>query len=875
MQSIPLQTSGSWVVPTRPVVTNDEGYIINAVGTQYDWDFRGSAKMPRGDPTLEHYFSVSQVNGVPTYLDAEEGALAWDYAGQNLYVFNGTAWVLVSSGGGLQNLAQTLAIGNVTGANDIVINSPQSINYVGGLQIGSDNFPATAAVGSLAIGGSSSAVATALAIGRTAQATNTNSFSIGNASSALGVNSLALGNFATAGSANQNLVIGNQAGISGDTPGTSNLSILIGNNSTLLSGATRTIAIGSDLFTVGDDITLVGAQTTAREQCTVIGALASCTGIQSCAIGGAANTAVSYCTAIGYSATTGAGAGGGLYSTSVGWGASCPDLEAVAVGASSASLGLSVAIGYSSEARAGGTAIGYQTFSLQNGVAVGTGAETTGLGGICIGQNSRAGTETVALGVSAIGAAPDSVCIGSNSLISADASTCIVVGNGVLAGTQALCSILGYNNSIGFSLQQLSVLGYNNTVATGCSFNTVIGSGNSVTQSSLNFIGGDDNAISNQTLGVVIGKSNAANSIYNVVIGWENIDNGDSAIGKSVLIGATNEARVENSTNPKVMIGNGNVAYRGGVYIGSANNGGNPVTSSNEMVMIGTTNLSDCDNSILIGGSNTASVTNTSSNYAINIGFLNDMDSQFLLESMCIGWNNTMISSTTQAENYVIGNNNTVSVGTTNVVCIGHDITATDDDCWYFSPDLPSYSTITQLGYNPTDGRVSWTIPNPSSRRWKENIEPFNEAERVLDLELVEFNWKKGHCRCIGGCDEEPCRAREIGMIAEDVAEILPQIVNFHRDGNPCDKSVPKIPQGLDYGRIGALLVPLVRAQRDQIKVMKKQLDEVTDKVSALQSESKAAVPDVSVLVAALEAQKRDIDTLSREVFQLRSKVFS
>lgn len=886
MQRIPLQTSGSWVVPTRPVVTNDEGYIVNAVGTQNDWDFRGSAKMPRGDPTLEHYLSVSQVNGIPTYLDAEEGALAWDYAGQNLYVFNGTAWVLVSSGGGLQNLAQTLAIGNVTGVNDIIVSGSQSINYLGGLQIGHTGAAALASVTGIAIGGGSQATANiSLAIGLNALATGVGGFAIGNSAAALGFRSFCMGANSSAGAADGNFVIGNVSVIAGDLPGQTNQVIAIGNQNTI-TGALRSTFIGDTITSVSKTDTIgIGSGVGVGSRCVVVGSLASTTTDENVIIGAAASTALSFCTAVGYSATTGSGVNGGQFSTSVGWGASCEEGSAVAIGADSFSAYRGVAVGYlanagfdgitigcQANALNSGTAIGVQSNAGSGGVAIGEGSLHTFPNAVTVGNNSLGGLSSVAIGFQTVAAGSNDISIGAGAFIAETATQCISIGNSIIAGNQSTSCVMGFGNAVGFSAQQLAMIGTGNNIGTGCNFSTVLGNANTLGNGcSQNFVAGNDNVVTEQTVGVVIGKANVANSVYNVVIGYQNQDNGDNSVGKSVVIGAENTASDHNPNRRKVLIGDGNVGRRGGAYIGVTNVFQSTALSDDYAVMMGAVNISTCNHTVMIG-EDLSAVTSITGDSVINIGYENSLSSQILLQSLCIGWNNNMTSSTVQAENYVIGNNNQVTSGTTNVVCIGHDITATDDDCWYLTPDLPSYSTITQLGYNPTDGRVSWTIPNPSSRRWKENIEPFNEAERVLDLELVQFNWKKGHCRCIGGCDQEPCCAKDVGLIAEDVAEILPQIVNFHRDGKQSDKSLPKVPQGLDYGRVGALLIPIVRAQRERISVMEKQLTALTQIVATTKSEP---VLDLSALIAALDSQKKEIDTLTREVFQLRSKVFS
>ena len=80
-----------------------------------------------------------------------------------------------------------------------------------------------------------------------------------------------------------------------------------------------------------------------------------------------------------------------------------------------------------------------------------------------------------------------------------------------------------------------------------------------------------------------------------------------------------------------------------------------------------------------------------------------------------------------------------------------------------------------------------------SSKRWKENIVPIDNAlEKISRLSGVYYDWKEDH----GG-------AHDIGFIAENVAEVLPEVVNFAENGVDADS--------LDYARITALNLEGVR----------------------------------------------------------------
>jgi hypothetical protein len=83
-----------------------------------------------------------------------------------------------------------------------------------------------------------------------------------------------------------------------------------------------------------------------------------------------------------------------------------------------------------------------------------------------------------------------------------------------------------------------------------------------------------------------------------------------------------------------------------------------------------------------------------------------------------------------------------------------------------------------------------------SSRRWKTNIINIPEPlEKLAQLRGVYYDWDKEH----GG-------RHDIGMIAEEVGEVLPEIVAYEENG------IDAI--GLDYSMLSPLLVEAVNALR-------------------------------------------------------------
>lgn len=74
--------------------------------------------------------------GVPTgTVDANgvtipEGSMCWDSVGNKLYVFDGAAWSVLRTGT-TESLSTTLAAGNTSGANNLIMDTTQSIQFTG------------------------------------------------------------------------------------------------------------------------------------------------------------------------------------------------------------------------------------------------------------------------------------------------------------------------------------------------------------------------------------------------------------------------------------------------------------------------------------------------------------------------------------------------------------------------------------------------------------------------------------------------------------------------------------------------------------------------------------------------------------------------
>ena len=102
-----------------------------------------------------------------------------------------------------------------------------------------------------------------------------------------------------------------------------------------------------------------------------------------------------------------------------------------------------------------------------------------------------------------------------------------------------------------------------------------------------------------------------------------------------------------------------------------------------------------------------------------------------------------------------------------------------------------------------------------SSRRWKTNIETLHGAlGKVEQLRGVS-------------CDLKDSGKHEIGVIAEEVGQVVPEVVSYEKNG--------KDAQGVDYSRLTALLIEAVKQQQQQIQKQQRQIARLTGKVGALE----------------------------------------
>lgn len=136
------------------------------------------------------------------------------------------------------------------------------------------------------------------------------------------------------------------------------------------------------------------------------------------------------------------------------------------------------------------------------------------------------------------------------------------------------------------------------------------------------------------------------------------------------------------------------------------------------------------------------------------------------------------------------------------------------------------------------DGMLVTELQLFSSARYKTNIQPLStETEPVLDLEPRSFEYKE---------NGRP----DVGLIAEEVDDILPDLVNYDKKGRP---------NSVKYDRLGVYLIPEVRATRNRLTEVERTVEEQEARIDELEA-------DLAAKDARIDDQRNRIDRLESTV---------
>lgn len=274
----------------------------------------------------------------------------------------------------------------------------------------------------------------------------------------------------------------------------------------------------------------------------------------------------------------------------------------------------------------------------------------------------------------------------------------------------------------------------------------------------------------------VVGNIQATgNAVLNVVsISTANVSSNLGVIGAATFantITVTGQATFSNQMN---FSGNG--TFNGLLSVNGAATFANTITVtgaatfSNQMNFSGNGNFSadiSVSGNAVIGG--TLNVTSSTTNLR-----LVNMSNNVTIAGLTT-MNTSVITGVSQIQSLGVG---TPASGTTGEIRAINNITA------YYSSD----------------------------ESLKENVKPIaNALEKVLSINGVEFDWTDEYIKEHGGEDGYFVRKHDVGVLAGQIAEVLPEVVVTRPDGTKAVK----------YDRIVSLLIEAIKDLNAKIESMK------------------------------------------------------
>jgi hypothetical protein len=376
------------------------------------------------------------------------------------------------------------------------------------------------------------------------------------------------------------------------------------------------------------------------------------------------------------------------------------------------------------------------------------------------------------------------------------------------------------------------------------SFNTGVGAG------TLLFNVGDQST-GEGTQNTAVGTA----ALLNNTTGFQNTANGVSALFSNTE-GSSNTATGDQALFSNTE-GGGNTADGIQALFSNTTGDFNTATGSGALFSntTGNANTTAGDNALF---SNTTGPRNTATGHQAlfgnTIGGDNTAIGTFALVSNTTGNDNTAIGADA-LDSSISGNMNTalgdfagVEVTTaSNVICIGTAGLNVDDSCFIgniYSNVQPIVGTDPDSVTITSAGRLG--RGNVSSRRYKHDIKPMDKASEVLyALKPVSFRYNKEY---------DATQTLAFGLIAEEVAEVYPDLVGRNAQGQP---------ESVRYEQINAMLLNEFLKEHRRVEELKSAMaQQRKDFEAAIALQQKQA----ETLLARLNEQEARIQKVSAQL---------
>ena len=185
---------------------------------------------------------------------------------------------------------------------------------------------------------------------------------------------------------------------------------------------------------------------------------------------------------------------------------------------------------------------------------------------------------------------------------------------------------------------------------------------------------------------------------------------------------------------------------------------------------------------------------------------------------------NALLGNTTGSSNIALGFNSGINVTTAdNVICIGAVGATVSNSCFIGQ----IYANIQPIvGTDPDSVTIASTgrlgRGNVSSRRYKHDIKPMDNASEVLfALKPVSFRYNKQY---------DATQTLAFGLIAEDVAEVNPDLVGRNPNGEP---------ESVRYEQINAILLNEFLKEHRKVEDQQATIAELKKEIETIVAHSK------------------------------------
>ena len=479
--------------------------------------------------------------------------------------------------------------------------------------------------------------------------------------------------------------------------------------------------------------------------------------------------------------------------------------------------------------------------TAQDAISIGTGGAASQIGNVAVGALAVVtAINSVAVGLNAQGSGAQAIVIGGNASSGSGINNTIIGGGSVATTTAANTTILGQGCTVTAASTFVTQVG--NAITTGgAALSNVVAIGTQGAVGGSNSVkvgrGVQGTGASNTAIGDLVTITGTASSItavgQNITVPTATV--GATFVGTAPTIGAT--------VNESVAVGYlTNTTVANATVLGSRSEGvGASITSVGWTTNVGATGGSG----VAVGS--TANSGTGARNTVVGTGSTHSTTT----DSTIVGYGSTTIgsgvansifganSSVTNAAAtgcVVLGQGSVIPGAFARCIVIGNGVTGGASDAIYLPTTIAAVAAGTAVSFDAS-GRLH---PNTSSIRYKRDVLPLDRTSRVLDVEPVSYAFQKGRCGCSDDCS---CDKREVGAIAEQVYQVLPEVVVMSKDP---DTGLDR-PESIQYERLCVFLIAEMKKQQYALVQHAKRLKLIEDYLSSLPDPAPSGIQDATL----------------------------